>query len=265
LKRKITILGCGSSGGVPRVAQGWGACDPNNPRNRRRRCAILIEQTSSEGQTTVLVDASPDLREQLLGASVDRIDGVLITHSHADHTHGLDDLRPLYFAMRRRIDVHMDEATSNVVHGAFSYLFETPAGSFYPPIMNDRRLRHGRACGVEGPGGVIEATPFGVEHGEISALGFRFGGLAYTPDLNGVAASSLPYLENLDIWIIDALRYRAHPSHLSVDEALGWIAKMRPRRAIVTNLHTDLDYDELARCLPANVEPAYDGLLIEES
>jgi len=263
LKRRITILGCGSSGGVPRVAQGWGACNPDNPRNRRRRCSVLIEQASGEGKTTVLVDASPDLREQLLGAEVDRIDGVLITHSHADHTHGLDDLRPLFLAMRRRVDVHMDEATSNVVRAAFSYLFESPAGSFYPPILNERRLSPGRACSLAGPGGVIEATPFIVEHGEIAALGFRVGDLAYTPDLNGVGAASLAYLENLDIWIIDALRYRGHSSHLTVDEALGWIAKMRPRRAIVTNLHTDLDYEELARRLPDNVEPAYDGLTIE--
>jgi phosphoribosyl 1,2-cyclic phosphate phosphodiesterase len=263
LKRRFTVLGCGSSGGVPRVAQGWGACDPDNPRNRRRRCAMLVEQTSDEGVTSVLVDASPDLREQLLGVGVSRIDGVLITHSHADHTHGLDDLRPLYQAMGRRIDIHMDEAASSVVRGAFSYLFETPAGSFYPPILNERRLSHGRICSLEGPGGAIEATPFNVEHGEIPALGFRFGGLAYTPDLNGVGALSLPYLADLDIWVIDALRYRPHPSHLTVEEALGWIAKMRPRRAIVTNLHTDLDYEALARRLPANVEPAYDGLVIE--
>jgi len=263
--RKITILGCGSSGGVPRVAQGWGDCDPNNLRNRRRRCAILVEQTAAEGVTTALVDTSPDLREQLLDTGVTRLDGVLMTHSHADHTHGMDDLRPLCLAMRRRIDIHMDEATSQIVRRSFAYLFESPVGSFYPPILNDKRLSPGRLCCLEGPGGAIEAMPFNVVHGETPALGFRIGDLAYTPDLNAVGAESLRFLENLNVWIIDALRYRPHPSHLTVDEALGWIEKMAPRRAIVTNLHTDLDYETLSRRLPANVEPAYDGLVIEES
>jgi phosphoribosyl 1,2-cyclic phosphate phosphodiesterase len=265
LSRKVTILGCGSSGGVPRVAQGWGECDPGNPRNRRRRCAILVEQTSVEGVTTALVDTSPDLREQLLDAGVARLDGVLMTHSHADHTHGMDDLRPLYLAMRRRIDIHMDDATSQIVRRSFAYLFESPVGSFYPPILNDKRMSPRRLCSLEGPGGVIEAMPFDVEHGETKALGFRIGDLAYTPDLNAIGDESLPFLQNLSVWIIDALRYRPHPSHLTIDEALGWIEKMRPRRAIITNMHTDLDYETLARRLPANVEPAYDGLVIEGS
>jgi phosphoribosyl 1,2-cyclic phosphate phosphodiesterase len=263
LSRTLTILGCGSSGGVPRVAQGWGACDPANPRNRRRRCSILIEQSEGQGATTVLVDTSPDLREQLLGAGVTRLDGVLMTHSHADHTHGIDDVRPLFIASRRRIDVHMDEATSKVVRRAFPYLFETSAGSLYPALLNEKRLTRGEICAIEGPGGVIEAMPFELPHGEINALGFRFGDLAYTPDLNAVGDESLRFVENLDMWIIDALRYKPHPSHLSLDEALAWIDRMRPRRAIVTNLHTDLDYEDLRRRLPENVEPAYDGMRIE--
>ena len=262
MSRALTILGCGSSGGVPRVAQGWGACDPNNPRNRRRRCSILIEQ-AGEGLTQVLVDCSPDLREQLLDAKVMRLDGVLMTHSHADHTHGMDDLRPLFIAMRRRIDVHMDEATSRVVRQSFAYLFESPGGSLYPPLVNERRLTHGQPCVIEGPGGPVETTPFELEHGEINALGLRVGGLAYTPDVSAIGPESLRFLSDLDVWIIDALRYRDHPSHFSVDEALAWIDKMRPRRAIVTNLHTDLDYEELRRRLPENVEPAYDGMRIE--
>jgi phosphoribosyl 1,2-cyclic phosphate phosphodiesterase len=261
LSRSLTILGCGSSGGVPRVAQGWGACDPKNPRNRRRRCSVLIEQ-SGIGSTQALVDCSPDLREQLLEAEVSRVDGVLITHSHADHTHGIDDLRPLFLAMRRRIDVHMDDATSEILRQSFGYLFETPKGSFYPPILNARRLAHGEPCSIDGAGGAIVATPFELEHGEIKALGLRVGALAYTPDVNAIGPDSAPFLEGLGVWIVDALRYKPHPSHFSLDEALAWIEKMRPGRAVLTNLHTDLDYEELRRRLPANVEPAYDGMRI---
>ncbi len=262
MSRALTILGCGSSGGVPRVAQGWGACDPMNPRNRRRRCSALFEQ-AGEGLTQVLVDCSPDLREQLLDAQVVRLDGVLITHSHADHTHGMDDLRPLFLAMRRRVDVHMNDATAAILRQGFGYLFETPAGSFYPPILNERRLSHGEPCAIEGPGGAIVATPFDLEHGEIKALGLRVGGLAYTPDVNAIGPDSVKFLEGLDVWIVDALRYKPHPSHFCLDEALAWIERLRPRRAVVTNLHTDLDYEELRRRLPDNVEPAYDGMRIE--
>jgi phosphoribosyl 1,2-cyclic phosphate phosphodiesterase len=266
LSLALTILGCGSSGGVPRVAQGWGACDPNNPRNRRRRCSVLVERSDrSEGgaKTSVLVDTSPDLREQLLDAGVERLDSVLMTHSHADHTHGMDDLRPLVIAMRKRIDIHMDEATSQAVRPAFAYLFESPEGSLYPPLLNERRLVSGRPIQIEGQGGRIEALPFLLEHGEIPALGLRFGALAYTPDLNAIPPASLQFLEGLDTWIIDGLRYKPHPTHLSVDEALAWVEKMRPRRAIITNLHTDLDYEELSQRLPGNVTPAYDGMRID--
>ncbi len=258
----LTILGCGSSGGVPRVAQGWGACDPANPRNRRRRCSVLVEREDEGGRTRVLVDTSPDLREQLLDAGVDGLDGVLMTHSHADHTHGIDDLRPLVMAMRKRIDIHMDEATSRVVRRAFSYLFEAPPGSLYPALLNEDRLTAGQSAQIEGAGGSIEALPFRLDHGDIPSLGFRFGALAYTPDLKAIPAESVPFLEDLDAWIIGGLRYKPHPTHFSVDEALAWIARMRPRQAVITNLHTDLDYEELNARLPANVTPAYDGLRI---
>ena len=260
----LTILGCGSSGGVPRVAQGWGACDPANPRNNRRRCSVLLERTGSDGKTTVLIDTSPDLRWQLINAGVERLDGVLLTHPHADHTHGIDDLRPLVIAMRKRIDIHMDAPTSAVVTDKFSYIFATPAGSSYPPILREKRLIAGEACALAGPGGAIEATPFDLDHGDINALGFRIGALAYSPDLIDIPEQSLRHLEGLDVWIIDALRYAPHPSHLSLDQALAWIARMRPKRAILTNLHTDLDYETLSGQLPANVVPAYDGMRIEE-
>ena len=260
---RLTILGCGSSGGVPRVGQGWGACDPSNPKNRRRRCSALIERFGAGGATTVLIDTSPDLREQLIEAGVKRLDGVLLSHPHADHTHGIDDLRPLCLIMGRRIDVHMNEATSLIVRPAFSYVFQTPDGSSYPPIATELRLTAGRSARIEGAGGPIEATPFDLDHGDIGALGFRFGSLAYTPDVKRIPAASRPFLEGLDIWIIDALRYRPHPSHFSLDDALEWIETMRPRRAILTNLHTDLDYETLRARLPAHVAPAYDGMRVE--
>jgi phosphoribosyl 1,2-cyclic phosphate phosphodiesterase len=260
----FTLLGCGSSGGVPRVAQGCGACDSANPRNARRRCSALLEASGADGKTLALIDTSPDLRWQLIDAGVTYLDGVLMTHPHADHTHGIDDLRPLALSMRMRIEMHMDVQTSDLVRGKFSYIFETPAGSSYPPIVDERRLTPGKVCVISGRGGPIAAMPFLLEHGDIPALGFRIGGLAYTPDLNGVPEASLPHLEGLDVWIIDALRYAPHPSHLSLDEALAWIERLRPRRAVLTNLHTDLDYETLRKRLPDHIEPAYDGMRIED-
>jgi phosphoribosyl 1,2-cyclic phosphate phosphodiesterase len=245
------------------VAQGWGACDPNNPKNRRQRCSILLEQDSGADKTKVLVDMSPDLRAQLLKAEVERLDGVLMTHSHADHTHGIDDIRPLVIATRRKIDIHMDEPTSRIVRHNFSYIFETPAGSQYPPLLSEHRLRPGETCRIEGPGGAIEAVPFRLEHGEIDALGFRFGDCAYTPDVCGVPSGSVAFLEGLDLWIVDALRYTRHPTHWSLPETLEWIARVKPRRAILTNLHTDLDFERLRNELPPRVEPAFDGMQVK--
>ncbi len=260
---EAVILGCGSSGGVPRVGAGWGACDPNEPRNQRRRCSLLVERRSDAGVTRVLVDTSPDLREQLLDAEVDWIDAVLFTHSHADHTHGIDDLRPLSVLQRKRIEIWADSPTSVALRSRFSYCFSTPAGSEYPPILRERRLEPGRPITVDGAGGRIVATPFAVEHGSMPALGFRFGDLAYTPDISGVPRESRRLLEDLEIWIIDALRHTPHPSHFSLAEALLWIAQMQPQAAILTNMHTDLDYNRLLAELPTGIVPAHDGLRIE--
>ncbi|MCS0496931.1 MBL fold metallo-hydrolase [Ancylobacter sp. MQZ15Z-1] len=260
----FTILGCGSSGGVPRVGQGWGACDPDEPRNRRRRCSLLVERfADGDAQPTrVLIDTSPDLREQLLGVGVDRLDGVLFTHEHADHTHGIDDLRPLTIMHRRRINVHVDAETSAVLHQRFGYCFETPPGSDYPPILAEHRFRNGDTIRIDGPGGPIEATAFQQYHGNIISYGFRIAGLAYSSDLHDLPDDSLHHLEGLDMWIVDALRITPHPTHFSLSEALGWIARMKPRRAVLTNMHTDLDYATVSRGLPEGIVAAYDGLKI---
>lgn len=263
MKLAVTILGCGSSAGVPRIGQGWGACDPKNSKNRRRRCALFVEQMNAEGaRTQVLIDMGPDLRAQLLDLDIDRLDGILLTHAHADHTHGIDEVRPLVIMHKRRIDLYMDAATAAVVRSHFGYIFETPAGSFYPPLLNDKRLKSGHPVTIGGPGGDITFLPFRLNHGEIDALGFRIGDFAYTPDLNAIPPESEAHLRGLKLWIVDALRYTPHPSHFSVPETLGWIETLRPERAILTNLHTDLDFEQLRHKLPAHVEPAYDGMRI---
>lgn len=259
----FTILGCGSSGGVPRVGQGWGACNPDNPRNRRRRCSLLVQRRGPGGVTTVLVDTSPDLREQLLDAKVTDIDAILFTHAHADHTHGVDDIRPLVIHNRRRIDAYIDEETSAALHARFAYCFQTPAGGSYPPILQEHRFHEGRSIDVKGAGGVISALPFRQHHGDIDSFGFRFGDVAYSSDVSAFPANSLDHLHGLDIWILDALRDQPHPTHFTVQEALDHIATLRARRAILTNLHTDLDYDALAARLPEGVVPAYDMMTFE--
>jgi phosphoribosyl 1,2-cyclic phosphate phosphodiesterase len=258
---RFTILGCGSSMGVPRVALGWGKCDPNNPKNRRRRCSLLVERAQGPGKVTrVLVDCTPDCREQLLDAEVDWLDGVLITHEHADHTHGIDDLRPLFVHKRQRIPVYLDELTSRAMHARFGYCFMTPPGSEYPPILTECRLAPGQEITVDGQGGAIDALPVLQNHGDIPSLGFRFGNVAYSADIKSLPPESLAALAGLDVWIVDALRHVLHPSHFNLDEALAWIARVKPKRAILTNLHSDMDYAALSTSLPPDVEPAYDGM-----
>lgn len=260
-----TILGCGSSMGVPRVALGWGACDPNNPKNRRRRCSLLVERINAQGQRTrVLIDCTPDCREQLLSAEVDWLDGVLITHEHADHTHGIDDLRPLFINKRRKVDVYLDEPTSRAMHARFGYCFMTPPGSEYPPIAHERRLVPGVAGTISGQGGDIGFMTVGQEHGDIPSLGFRLGNVAYSADIKNLPEASLPLMAGLDVWIVDALRKAPHPSHFNLAEALYWIDRVKPKHAILTNLHTDMDYAELRATLPPHIEPAYDGMIFKQ-
>ena len=259
---QFTILGCGSSGGVPRPALGWGACDPHNPKNRRRRTSLLVERREANGVTRALVDTSPDLREQLLDADVDWLNGVLYTHEHADHTHGIDDLRALFMKQRRLVDVYLDEQTAKMMQLRFGYCFVSPPGSEYPPIVKEHRLTAGQPVTLQGQGGALTALPFLQMHGDIPSLGFRFGNLAYSCDLSGLPAKSVAALADLDVWIVDALRYRPHPSHFCLADTVSWIERLKPRRAILTNLHADLDYETLRKELPPNVEPAFDGMTL---
>ena len=259
---QVTILGCGTSGGVPRVGDHWGACDPANPKNRRRRCSLLVERHGAGGETGVLVDTSPDLRQQLLDAGTGWIDGVLYTHDHADHVHGIDDLRQVAFNGRRRVDVYFDEATAKLLRSRFAYCFASPAGSDYPPILRGHEIVAGETVKIGGAGGAIEALPFRQMHGSGETLGFRFGGLAYSPDVSDFPEESLKALHDLDVWVIDALRPAPHPSHFSVEQALAWIARVKPKRAVLTHMHVDLDYATLSRELPQGVEPAYDGMVL---
>lgn len=262
----FTILGCGSSTGVPRVGAGWGACDPANPKNRRRRCSIYVARRGAGGKTGLLVDAGPDLREQLLAADIAHLDAVLFTHEHADHTHGIDDLRALVLHMRHKLNIYADAHTEAMLLTRFGYCFVTPPGSSYPPILSANRLEDAVPVRFDGAGGFIEALPVRVNHGDIDALGFRFhagdGALAYVPDVKHVPDASIPLLQNLDVLIIDALRYAPHQSHYSLHDALALIERVAPRRAILTDLHADLDYDELTARLPAGVEVAFDGMQI---
>jgi phosphoribosyl 1,2-cyclic phosphate phosphodiesterase len=208
------------------------------------------------------VDTSPDLREQLLDHEVDWVDAVFYTHEHADHTHGIDDLRGLFINRRKRVSVYLDERTSAVMNARFSYCFTRAPGSEYPPMVRENRMRAGEPITIEGAGGSITALPILQYHGDITSLGFRFGGFGYSCDLKALPPESEAALAGLSVWVVDALRDEPHPSHLSVAEALALIERLKPGRAILTNLHTDLDYEELRRRLPANVEPAYDGLRV---
>ncbi len=262
---RFTILGCGSSMGVPRAALGWGACDPNNPKNRRRRCSLLVERITGNAVTRVLVDTTPDLREQMLDANIDVLDGVLLTHEHADHTHGIDDLRPFFVKWRKPVDIYMDDPTSRAMHARFGYCFETPAGSQYPPTLKSHPITPGKAVTITGKGGTIEVLPVLQEHGDMPSLGFRFGGLAYSCDIKALPAQSLPLMAGLDIWIVDALRIQPHPSHMNLAESLDWIGRVKPARAVLTNLHTDLDYEALRSQLPGHIEPAFDGMVLDVS
>lgn len=274
-KLRVTILGCGSSGGVPRFggadgAGEWGACDPAEPKNRRTRCSILVQREhpkfgfQHDKVTSVLVDTSPDMRAQLLAARCSRLDAVLFTHDHADQSHGIDDLRVFALQMRKRIPVYIDNATSGVLLDRFRYCFEQAPGSPYPAIIDKITMPDcGKAFTVSGPSGEIPVMPFLQDHGSVNSLGFRFGSIAYSSDAVGIPDDSFKLLEGVDTWIVDALQYKPHKTHAHLDMTLDWIDRVRPRRGVLTNLHVHMDYRTLKQSVPDGVEPAYDGMIID--
>ncbi|MES2894673.1 MAG: MBL fold metallo-hydrolase [Pseudomonadota bacterium] len=261
---EFTIMGCGSSGGVPRADGDWGACNPADPRNRRRRCSLLVRRSGerAEDETTLVVDTSPDLVWQTSDAGVRRLDGVLLTHDHADQTHGIDDVRAFAIRQRARIACHVDAPTAASMRRRFGYIFEGEAA--YQAIAELHEIpRHGEAWAVEGPSGAIPVVTFDQDHGAVRSVGYRFGDVAYSSDVVDLDATALEALADLDVWIVDALRWRPHPTHAHVERTLEWIERLKPRRAILTNMHIDLDYAALAAQLPPGVEPAFDGLRFE--
>lgn len=274
-QHRAIVLGCGSSGGVPRLggadgAGDWGTCDPEEPKNRRLRCSLLIERAAKPGDfdragvTSVLIDTSPDMRAQLLAARAEHIDAVLITHDHADQTHGLDDLRAFAIRKRKRVPVYLDRSVAGEVIERFRYCFEQAPGSWYPAILEERAVP---ACGerfaLPGPAGDILATAFRQHHGPVDSFGYRIGDLAYSSDVAELPEASFAILDGVKVWIVDALQMTAHGTHAHLERTLSWIARVKPERAILTNLHNTMDFKTLRRILPAGVEPAFDGLTID--
>lgn len=264
---RVTVLGCGSSGGVPRVDGDWGACDPAEPKNYRTRCSILVERADSlsalaEGinTTTLLIDSSPDFRFQMLREGVTRLDGVAFTHDHADQCHGIDDLRAIVYRRRAKLPAYMADFAYENLFTRFGYIFETPDGSGYPPILEPVVLPPEAGFELDGPGGRLKGRLFTVHHGSVPCSGVRIGPLAYTPDVLAMPDSAFDAIVGVNVWIADALRDKPHPSHSHFDQTLGWLKRAEVRHGILTNMHIDLDYREtLARC-PQGVRPAYDGL-----
>ncbi|WP_137134018.1 MBL fold metallo-hydrolase [Rhizobium sp. FKY42] len=262
---RFTILGCSSSPGVPRLDGDWGACDPLEPKNRRRRASFLVQQIAPDGQmTTVVIDTGPDFREQMISAGVKRIDGVLYTHAHADHLHGIDDIRGYFHSQRMRIPIWADPFTMERIRAGFGYCLETPPRGNYPPIVAPNLITDlNQPVIVEGPGGAIPFMAHRQFHGDIESLGYRVGNVAYCSDVSGFPPDTPAKLLGLDMLVIDALQYRPHPSHYSLGEALEWIEKLAPRKALLTHMHIPLDYWTVQQETPDHVEPAYDGLSFE--
>ncbi|WP_341760576.1 MBL fold metallo-hydrolase [Candidatus Endowatersipora endosymbiont of Watersipora subatra] len=259
----FTILGCGSSPGVPRIGLDWGDCDSRNPKNRRRRSSLLIERYGEYGKTIIVVDTGPDFREQMISANVAFADGVIYTHPHADHIHGIDDLRSFVINRRERVQIWADDRTSIKLHEAFGYCFETPKGSRYPPILEENRIVAGQEFKVSGQGGPIAIMPYHQIHGDIYSLGFRIGSLAYSSDVSAFDQGAFHYLKNLDILILDALQYKEHHSHFSLKQALSCIDECKTKCAILTHMHIALDYETVKAGTPSHVNPGYDGMVIE--
>ncbi len=259
LAMKVTILGCGGSGGVP-LANGkpggdWGVCDPGNPKNRRQRVSVLVEA----GGQTLLIDASPDLRQQMLQNHIEKIDAVLFTHAHADHCHGLDELRNMVAYGKKPIPAYMDNATRQLLTTRFAYAFASSADpeSLYRPLMIDRE--------IDGPFqvGPLTVIPFSQNHGPEDTLGFRIGPMAYSTDVKTLDQTAFDVLAGVDLWIVDCLRDTPHPTHSHTEQTFGWIETVKPRRAVLTHLNHQIDYEDLRRRCPPGVEPGYDGLVVD--
>ncbi len=262
---RVTILGCGGSSGVPTVGNQWGACDPNNPKNRRLRVSVLVEENPGEDDGVgVLIDTSPDLRQQLLAAAVQRLDGVIWTHHHADHAHGLDELREICRLMQKPLNVygmaeHLDE-----IEKRFDYAFAPlkPGTPLYRPVL----IPHAVDRPVMGPFDIagLRVTPFAQDHGYMPTLGLRFGGFAYSTDVVRLDEAAFAALEGIDVWVVDCVRIEPpHPVHSHLAQTLEWIARVKPKRAYLTHMSQSMDYDTVRRLLPPGVEPAYDGLVID--
>ena len=252
---KITILGCGSSGGVPLIGDNWGLCDPKNSRNRRMRVSVLVEQ----GDTAILVDTSPDMRQQLLENKVHKIDAVIYTHAHADHCHGIDELRSVNWMMKKPIDVYADPATLKDLENRFPYIFRGRDGTdnYYRPSVQPHE--------ITGPFrlGDIAITPFAQDHGYGTSFGFRFNDFAYTTDAKSLNEAAFAALAGIKTWVVDCVREDPHPTHSHLPQTLEWIVRIKPQRAYLTHLSHLLDYEKLSAKLPAGVAPAHDGLVIE--
>ncbi len=257
---KITMLGCGGSGGVP-LADGtpgghWGDCDP---RNRRRRVSVLVEGGSA-GQGTLIIDCSPDLREQLLDHPVPRLDAVLLTHAHADHVHGIDDLRAYTYRQREAIPAFMDTITHRAMVERFGYVFTSShtESKLYPALLEDNVIVAGKRFEAAG----YEILPIWQAHGRSHSLGFRIGAFAYSTDVSDLDEAAFEALEGLDLWIVDCLRFDPHPTHSHFDKTLSWIERVKPKRAVLTHLNHSTDYAVLAGRCPPGVEPGFDGLTV---
>ncbi|CAK0779784.1 phosphoribosyl 1,2-cyclic phosphate phosphodiesterase [Azospirillaceae bacterium] len=253
---RVTILGCGGSAGVPVIGQVWGACNPQNPRNTRTRSSVLVEKDGA----ALLVDTPPELRLQLLTVGVQRIDAVLYTHSHADHAHGIDDLREVCRMMGGGpLDVFADAPALADLQQRFGYCFKPlePEAPLYRPVLTPHL--------IDGPFsvGAIDVVPFAQDHGYSTTLGFRFGAFAYSTDVWQLDRTAFSILEGVEVWVVDCVREDPHPVHSHLEQSLEWIARVKPRQAFLTHMNQTMDYDTLCRQLPCGVAPAYDGLVID--
>lgn len=259
---RVTILGCGGSGGVPLLggqdeAGEWGDCDPTEPRNRRTRTSALVE---GPGGGRLLIDAGPDLRAQLLAVGRARLDAVLFTHAHADHIMGIDDLRQINRITGQALPAFGTRATLSRLDDRFDYAFigATPP-FFFRPALEPRRVEYGEQ--FEAAGMTVRA--FRQDHGVMDTLGVRIGRFAYSTDVVMLPEESLPFLEGLDTWVVGCFQKRPHKVHASLDQVLEWVARLRPRRTVLTHMSAAMDYRSLLRELPPGIEPAYDGMILE--